>query len=70
MSNVIIVTGGAGFLGSAIIWHLLYGTKHPVANVDKLTYAANLELLEETLPSSLSHFEPVNICSAAEGARV
>jgi dTDP-glucose 4,6-dehydratase len=39
----IIVTGGAGFIGSAVIRHLIQNTPHKVINVDKLTYAGNLE---------------------------
>ncbi|WP_425913843.1 dTDP-glucose 4,6-dehydratase [Pseudomonas sp. GWSMS-1] len=41
----IIVTGGAGFIGSALIRHLLNNTEHQVLNLDKLTYAGNLESL-------------------------
>ena len=41
----ILVTGGAGFIGSAVIRHLINETEHHVLNVDKLTYAGNLESL-------------------------
>jgi dTDP-glucose 4,6-dehydratase len=40
-----IVTGGAGFIGSAVVRHLLKNTTHVVGNIDKLTYAGNLESL-------------------------
>lgn len=43
----ILVTGGAGFIGSALIRHLIRGTGHSVLNLDKLTYAGNLESLTE-----------------------
>lgn len=42
----ILVTGGAGFIGSAVIRHLISNTDHHVINVDKLTYAGNLESLD------------------------
>ena len=43
--KTIFVTGGAGFIGSAVIRHLINDTNHTVINVDKLTYAGNLESL-------------------------
>ena len=39
----ILVTGGAGFIGSAVVRHIIHQTTHTVVNIDKLTYAANLE---------------------------
>ena len=42
----ILVTGGAGFIGSALIRHIIQHTNDSVVNVDKLTYAGNLESLE------------------------
>ena len=45
MGKKILVTGGAGFIGSALIRHIIYNTDHGVVNVDKLTYAGNLESL-------------------------
>jgi dTDP-glucose 4,6-dehydratase len=41
----ILITGGAGFIGSAVIRHLIQHTEHQVVNLDKLTYAGNLESL-------------------------
>src|SRR5476649_137187 len=43
----ILVTGGCGFIGSAVIRHLIRHTGHVVVNVDKMTYAASEEALEE-----------------------
>jgi dTDP-glucose 4,6-dehydratase len=42
----LLITGGAGFIGSAVIRHIINNTDHNVVNVDKLTYAGNLESLE------------------------
>ena len=41
----ILVSGGAGFIGSALVRHLIRHTEHKVVNVDKLTYAGNLDSL-------------------------
>lgn len=61
----IIVTGGAGFIGSAVCRHLVKDLGHTAINVDKLTYAGNLETLKEIDPSPLYHFEKVDICDRA-----
>ena len=45
----ILVTGGAGFIGSAVIRHILNETSDHVINLDKLTYAGNLESLEDVI---------------------
>ena len=42
----ILVTGGAGFIGSAVVRHIMNNTQDSVVNVDKLTYAGNLENLK------------------------
>ncbi|MCE3027178.1 dTDP-glucose 4,6-dehydratase [Salinicola sp. DM10] len=60
----ILVTGGAGFIGSAVIRHLIGGTRHSVVNVDKLTYAGNLASLGEASGDSRYAFEQVDICDA------
>ncbi|RAJ93640.1 dTDP-glucose 4,6-dehydratase [Aliidiomarina maris] len=66
----ILVTGGAGFIGSAVIRHLINDTKHAVVNVDKLTYAGNLESLSAISDSERYAFEQVDICNAHELKRV
>lgn len=57
-----LVTGGAGFIGSAVIKHLINDCGFEVVNVDKLTYAGNLESLETVKSSSQYHFEHLDIC--------
>jgi dTDP-glucose 4,6-dehydratase len=66
----ILVTGGAGFIGSAVVRHLIQNTKDSVVNVDKLTYAGNLESLVSVSDDPRYAFEKVDICDAAEVARV
>lgn len=66
----ILVTGGAGFIGSAVVRHLIQNTSHSVVNVDKLTYAGNLESLAGVSSDPRYAFEQVDICDAAELARV
>ncbi|WP_106418373.1 dTDP-glucose 4,6-dehydratase [Salinicola tamaricis] len=60
----ILLTGGAGFIGSAVIRHVIDDTWHSVVNVDKLTYAGNLASLGEVSDSSRYAFEQVDICDA------
>lgn len=60
----ILVTGGAGFIGSALIRHLIDNTSIKIANVDKLTYAGNLESLASAADSSRYHFYQVDICDS------
>lgn len=66
----ILVTGGAGFIGSAVIRHVIDNTEDSVVNVDKLTYAGNLESLESIVESERYHFENVDICDRNELDRV
>ena len=66
----ILVTGGAGFIGSALVRYLIAETEHTVINVDKLTYAGNLESLEPVLNSSRYHFEHHDICDPVAMRRI
>ena len=64
MTHRILVTGGAGFIGSAVIRHLIQSTSCYVINIDKLTYAGNLESLASVSSSSRYSFYKVDICDA------
>ena len=66
----LLITGGAGFIGSAVIRHIINNTEHSVVNVDKLTYAGNLESLESINNNERYAFEQVDICNADEVGRV
>ncbi|MBT8348461.1 MAG: dTDP-glucose 4,6-dehydratase [Sulfurovum sp.] len=66
----IIVTGGAGFIGSAVIRQYINDTEHEVINLDALTYAGNLESLSTIDQSSRYTFEHVDICDMKELERV
>lgn len=64
------MTGGAGFIGSAVIRHIVNNTNDSVVNVDKLTYAGNLENLKDVENSDRYEFEQVDICNRTEIDRV
>ncbi len=59
-----IVTGGAGFIGSAVVRHLIHDTGHEVLNLDKLTYAGNLDNVASVTNDPRYRFEQANICDA------
>jgi dTDP-glucose 4,6-dehydratase len=61
---IILVTGGAGFIGSAVVRHIIENTKDSVVNVDKLTYAGNLNSLSSVADSERYIFEQADVCDA------
>jgi dTDP-glucose 4,6-dehydratase len=64
-AKVFFVTGGAGFIGSAVVRHLINDTAHRVVNIDKLTYAGNLHSVAGIAGSARYHFAQADICDAA-----
>jgi len=61
-NKTILVTGGAGFIGSALIRHIIKDTQHKVVNIDKLTYCGNLQSLKLIEESNNYIFEQMDIC--------
>lgn len=66
----ILVTGGAGFIGSALLRHLICDLSYSVINVDKLTYAGNLDSIVDVAKSRFYSFESVDICDLTAMTRV
>lgn len=62
----ILVTGGAGFIGSAVIRHIINDTRDTVLNIDKLTYAGNLDSLKLIEDSDRYSFKQMDICNGPE----
>lgn len=66
----VLVTGGAGFIGSAVVRELVRRGVNLVVNLDKLTYAGNLESLANVSAAAMYRFERVDVCDVAEVRRV
>lgn len=66
----ILITGGAGFIGSALIRYIIHHTEDSVMNVDKLTYAGNLESLTSVANNPRYQFAQVDICDKAKMQQV
>lgn len=66
----ILITGGAGFIGSALVRHIINNTKDSIINVDKLTYAGNLDSLVGVIENDRYIFEKIDICDKAEVSRL
>lgn len=64
MNKTLFITGGAGFIGSAVIRHLIENTGHTVVNLDKLTYAGNLDSVAMVANNARYHFAQADICDA------
>ena len=62
----IIITGGAGFIGSTLIKYIAKNLNEEIINLDKLTYAGNLESLNEISNYKNYHFEKIDICNIQE----
>jgi len=60
-----LITGGAGFIGSAVIHHLIQHTEHQVLNLDKLTYAGNLQSLEQIADNERYQFVQGDVCNSS-----
>lgn len=70
MTKKILITGGAGFIGSALIRYIINYSDHNVVNVDKLTYAGNLESLKFIENDGRYSFEKVDICNPIDISKV
>jgi len=66
----ILITGGAGFIGSCVIRHCLRHTAHQIVNLDKLTYASDLRSLDEVLPSDRYVFEQADVADRTQLDRI
>jgi len=66
----LLITGGAGFIGSAVIRHIINNSNNSVVNIDKLTYAGNIESIDSIKNNDRYVFEKEDICNADEVKRI
>jgi len=66
----IIITGGAGFIGAAVVRQMIGETRETVVNLDKLTYAGNLESLGAARDDPRHVFEQADVCDSEAVARI
>ena len=66
MNKNILITGGAGFIGSALIRYIISNTENTVINIDKLTYAGNLDSLKSVETNVRYIFKQVDICDSKQ----
>jgi dTDP-glucose 4,6-dehydratase len=66
----IIITGGAGFIGSTLVKYVINNTNYSVINIDKLTYAGDLKSIASVVHNSRYIFEQVDICDSSEIRRI
>ena len=66
----LLITGGAGFIGSAVIRHIINNSNNSVVNIDKLTYAGNIESIDSVTNNTRYVFEKEDICNADEVKRI
>jgi dTDP-glucose 4,6-dehydratase len=68
--KTVLVTGGAGFIGSNLVRHIINNTDWQIVNVDKLTYAGNLQSLQDIAENPRYSFEKVDVCDKENIARI
>ena len=66
----ILITGGAGFIGSALVRHIIAETPFSIINVDKLTYAGNLDSLSDVALNQKYIFEQADICDLVQISKI
>ena len=66
MTKKILITGGCGFIGSFLVKHIIKKTKHRLVNIDKLTYAGNLESLASIKHNNKYSFKKIDICNSSK----